>query len=235
MSAHQLASVAAAFLLASVPATSALAIGVHGQGTWETSLLPRDLNGDGVADAYFDAAQSITWLADANFSLTSGQSATGQMDWFAAMSWAAGLQVGTTSGWRLPVTFDMQGHNNPHLPPPGSSELAYMYYVTLGNIGSPNLGNGLSNTGPFANIQEYPYWSSPEIPGANGAFALWMGMPGNAGGQQVYSFGNLLNAWAVHDGDVGASLPVPEPGSLLMLSAGLIFLAAKRKYEATSR
>lgn len=50
------------------------------------------------------------------------------------------------------------------------SEMAHLYYVTLGNKGftTPGTGTplqsgwGLSNTGPFGNVQRYPYWFGVE-------------------------------------------------------------------------
>ena len=44
----------------------AQALPVLGQGTWETTLQARDLNGDSVTDAYYDTSLNITWLANAN-------------------------------------------------------------------------------------------------------------------------------------------------------------------------
>ncbi len=55
---------ACTFTLATTAAQSSAP--VSGQGTWETTLKPRDLTGDGVADAYYDTVLDITWLADAN-------------------------------------------------------------------------------------------------------------------------------------------------------------------------
>ena len=49
---------AAAMLLAG----AAQAAGVPGQGTWETTLQARDLNGDSVTDTFYDTALNITWL-----------------------------------------------------------------------------------------------------------------------------------------------------------------------------
>src|SRR5690349_11799993 len=44
---------------------------VSGQGTWESELQARDINSDGLVDAYYDTALNLTWLADANFAKTS--------------------------------------------------------------------------------------------------------------------------------------------------------------------
>ena len=43
------------------------AVGVSGQGTWETTLQGRDLDGNAATfEAYYDTVLDITWLADAN-------------------------------------------------------------------------------------------------------------------------------------------------------------------------
>jgi len=57
---------------------------VSGQGTWETTLQGRDLDGNNLtAEACYDTALDITWLANADIN--------GEMDWFAANTWAAVL------------------------------------------------------------------------------------------------------------------------------------------------
>jgi hypothetical protein len=43
----------------------ALHAGVPGQGTWETTLEPRDLDGDlATAETWCDTARNITWLGN---------------------------------------------------------------------------------------------------------------------------------------------------------------------------
>src|SRR5262249_28041337 len=63
------------------------------------ALLPRDIDGDGVVDAYYDTAQNIPWLADWN---ASGK----QLTWDQAMTWAGSLNVHGVIGWRLPAVVD---------------------------------------------------------------------------------------------------------------------------------
>ncbi len=155
------------------------AAGVPGQGTWETTLLGRDIGGHAVAassaDAVFlyDTTLNVTWLRDANVN--------GRMTWDTANTWANGLVVGAWSDWRLPTLSPVDGHafqtdfaNN------GStdrgyaktgtgwamaSEMGHLFYVTLGNKGQctpndaspgscvPQPGSGLTNTGTFQNMQ----------------------------------------------------------------------------------
>lgn len=52
--------------------------------------------------AYYDDVADLTWLADANYAQTSGVDADGRMGWTSAKNWAAGLNIGGVTGWRLP-------------------------------------------------------------------------------------------------------------------------------------
>jgi hypothetical protein len=95
---------------------TAQAASVGGQGTWETTLQGRDLDGNASNyEAYYDKALNITWLANANAgagsSYDNGSSNTdGLMTWQNAVNWAAGLSytVGSTvyDDWRLPFVTD---------------------------------------------------------------------------------------------------------------------------------
>jgi hypothetical protein len=103
---------------------------VSGQGTWETTLQGRDLDGNAANgfEAYYDTALDITWLADANFARTSGYTSEangglipystygydvkwtdGSMGWNAAETWVTELNVNGVTGWRLPVVNDVGG------------------------------------------------------------------------------------------------------------------------------
>ena len=123
-----------------VLAGNAGAVGVSGQGTWETTLQPRDLDGDTVTDAFYDAELNITWLRNANVN--------GQMAWADANAWAANLVVGAYSDWRLPTMIDTGAPGCDFSLAGGTdcgynmqtktgttvfSEMAHLYYVTLGN------------------------------------------------------------------------------------------------------
>ncbi len=131
--------------------------------------------------AYYDTVLDITWAADANIN--------GTDTWANQMAWAAGLTLGGVSGWRLPTLSPINGasfqtgfSNNATtdmgyadsvgwVDGSGSpvSEMGYMYYVNLGNLGlcTPNNGTpgncagqtgwGLSNIGPFTNVQSNFY------------------------------------------------------------------------------
>jgi hypothetical protein len=217
----------------------AQAAAVSGQGTWETTLQGRDLDGNALngPEAYYDTALNITWLTDANQAKTSGHDADGMMSWSAASAWAANLNIGGVSGWRLPTLVDSgtpgctaianSGSDCGYNANTSTSEIAHMFYVTLGNKGqiSPSgatqSGFGLTNAGAFANLQTGPYWTGTEVPSTGYAWFFGTGK----GIQNVGQQGNAYFAWAVHAGDVaaatGVTSPVPEPESLALALAGI--------------
>jgi PEP-CTERM motif len=137
-------------------AATAQAAGVSGQGTWETTLQPRDINNDGKTDAFYDTVLKVTWLADANAGAGSVYDSSGHttptdglMTWADAKAWAANLNVYGATGWRLPTLVDTGapgcdfaysgtdcGFNVQTISADGKtvfSEMAYLFYVSLGN------------------------------------------------------------------------------------------------------
>lgn len=199
---------------------------VSGQGTWETTLQGRDLDGNAAtAEAYYDTILNITWLANANHAGTA-------MIWADANAWAAGLNLGGVTGWRLPNTAAggscFFGGSNPLIcgynVDPASSEMAHLFYVTLGDTALFDNGgifqptNGLTNTGPFSNIQTV-YWSSTMFdPFFPWAFQFFDGK------QTQFQMTESLYAWAVHAGDVGVPSAVPVPAAAWLLGSGLLGL-----------
>ena len=218
--------------------TIAHAAPISGQGTWETTLQARYLGGSTTPNAYYDTALNITWLANANAAVGSAYDTaspgTGYMNWTTANTWAANLNVNGVTGWRLPKMTDPNANCNTYtysggpcgFNNPSTSELAHMYYTTLGDKGQYNTsgiaqaGYGLTNTGPFLNVQSVFYWSATEYaPGTSGAwlFGTDVGLQGS--GNKAYS----LYAWAVRAGDVGASA-APIPAAVWLFGSGLMGL-----------
>ncbi len=235
---------ACAFTLAS---TAVQAIGVSGQGTWETTLQARDLNGDGVTDAYYDTTLNITWIADANLAAsntfgTSGIGYNGTMSWYTANAWIANMNAANYLGysdWRLPTMLDTGtpgcnpstagGTDCGYNVQTGSasttvySEMASMFYDTLGNLAyydtsgnGSQPGWGLTNTGPFANLQPNVYWSGLEYAPIAGLAWYFNFYNGN---QNALNKNNFYYAWAVRPGDV-----VPVPAAVWLFGSGLMGL-----------
>jgi hypothetical protein len=225
------------------------AMGVLASASAQATLYDR---GGGLI---YDDVLKITWLEDANYAKTSGYDGDGRMNWGAAKAWAAGLSYFdslrnvTWSDWRLPTVnpvgaaFNYDWSNNGttdygygNTSP--NSEMAYMYYVNLGNLGycTPDNGSptscnvqsgwGLASTGPFDNLQ-FDYWSGTAIAPrpASAAWNFFTDVGYQASTLQLIE----LFAWAVRPGDVAAAEAVPAPGSLVLLGAGLLAMAVQRR------
>jgi len=179
--------------------------------------------------AVYDTDRDISWLANANAAAGSvfddGSTTTdGRLTWNNANAWAASLNVGGMTGWRLPSALNSDGTD----PCDGlnctDSELGHLFYNELsGTAGNSILTSGDLDLALFSNVQPFNYWSSTELaPAQNGAwrFDLNSGVQTN-NGLQGTNFNNItLFAWAVHDGDVGASA-VPVPGTIALMGLGL--------------
>jgi hypothetical protein len=218
--------------IASGAALLAAALGVQanpvpGQGTWESTLQARDIDGNGQVDAYYDTALNITWLRDANVN--------GPRDWNAASAWADDLVFGVYADWRLPTMLDtgvagcdqsFSGTDcgyNVQTKSGGTvfSEMAHLFYETLGNTavfdaaGNPQAG-GLSNTGDFLNMQAAAYWigltyKTPET-GEAWYFNTADGFQSHIGKE------NEFFAMAVRPGDVAQIIPEPQSLALALLA-----------------
>lgn len=136
--------------------------------------------------------------------------------------------------WRLPTVTDTSGglgcfyiaNNCGYNVNPATSEMAHLYYNELGNKAyyntagaGPQEGWGLSNTGPFSNLQPNYYWSGTEY-APDTHFAWYFHF---LYGIQNYSgVSNSMNALAVRTGQVTT---VPVPAAAWLLGSGLVAIA----------
>lgn len=216
----------------------ALALSASAANIAQAALLDR---GGGLI---YDDVLDITWLQDANYS-------GALMTWSQAMAWAENLEYydqvrGTRyNDWRLPAfrgdpdsACAFTGTDCGYNVNPLSSEMAHLFYVSLGNIawvtetgvrreGTATIDWGLVNTGPFENLMSHGYWTSTEASSS----AAWNFMT-IVGLQDTSLKGYPWYAMAVRDGDVlvdTSTQVVTEPPLLGLLGLGLVGLGLARK------
>ena len=167
--------------------------------------------------AVYDDDLNITWLADAN--------ANGAMTWQAAKDWAAGLNIGGYTGWRLPTADPTCGDRSLYCT---NSELGHLYYTEggWGLTGSHDITSSAYLAKFFTNMQNTFYWSGTEYaPSPNFAWTFRTSM----GIQEHIGKGFSIRAWAVRSGDVGAGSSVPEPGIIGLMGIGALAWAGTRQ------
>ena len=186
------------------------------------ALEGRDLDGNAATfEAYYDTTLKITWLADAG-------AIGGVRTWDGAMAWAAALNVGGITGWRLPTTL---------FPDPTCSDKRSYFSGGFNCTGSEmgHLANvdGVSVASPlgFKHIASDWLWSSTRftVQDPEGAYVFRFDSKGQSGDwadvAPWYGITSpaLHGAWAVHAGDVSA---VPEQAAAGLMVLGLLAVSA---------
>lgn len=188
----------------------------------------------------YDTDLDVTWLANANYSQTSGYDADGRMTWAAANAWAANLSYYDNvrgvfyDDWRLPSTLQPDascgfqssvsyGYNCK------GSEMGHLFYDELGGFPGINLAmNHDADYNLFSDIQGYVYWSATSAD----VFSA-MDFQFDIGFQGYGDTANEFYAWAVRPGDVtSVDSTVPLPAAAWLFAGGLLSFAgvsAKRR------
>ena len=205
--------------------------------------------------AVYDATTNLTWITNTDliqnntfgitiptntpYTIGLGVQSDGSMDLATAQNWINAMNAVNYlgyNGWRLPET--------PYLGCLGAnctdSEMGYLNYYGLGGAGSNSF-----NIGPFQNMIDSEYWSTP----CGQAACLgqeWVFAFGSGGGYQAYVFPNQMmgidnngnTIWGYSDagtmvvatGDVLAA-PSPEPANYALMLAGIVLVvfAPRRK------
>ena len=92
-------------------------------GLAQATLQDRDLDHNGVTDAYYDTDLNITWLRDVNVA---------QQNWYQWVASAASFSFGSYSDWRLPNSDSCVAQHCV------GSEMGHLWYIELGNsFGQP--------------------------------------------------------------------------------------------------
>ncbi len=187
----------------------------------------------------YDPDLDVTWLMDANYAMTSGYDSDGLMTKQESIDWAAQLQYAGFSNWRLPIVYDQDpsgciaitfsGGDCGFNVDTSTGEMAHLFYDELQNIAfydisgnGPQQGYGISNSSFFVNLESYVYWAVPD----QSTIVAWTFSFEN-GAQDVHNAGDTFYAMAVHDGDIGAMVPLPTAwwlflsGIILLMSNGM--------------
>jgi hypothetical protein len=199
---------------------------------------------------------------------TAGILANGAMAWNTAQNWITAMNADGGAGyldfneWRLPTTapidevaFDITFSNNGstdrgyHISAPGTefdgnigSEMAYMFYTNLGNLGfcTPNgsgsstscieqSGWGLNDLGNFDTLLPTTYLSDSISPFEPVPDYVWV-FSTSTGLQGAQLKTSLGFAWAVANGD--AFIPIPP--SVWLFGSGLLGLIAIARRKKAS-
>jgi hypothetical protein len=162
-----------------------------------------------------DTDLGIEWLADANYSKTSGYNTDGLMTWNAANNWVNQLNAGGHSDWRLPT----------------STELSHLFYDELDGVRDHNIydTHNNANFALFSNIQA-PHYTN--------AVTYWTSTPTNDADMHS-TFGFNAGRDFTDNKDIGhfamavSTIPEPETYAMLLAGLGLVGFVARRRKQTS--
>jgi len=188
------------------------------------TLQARDLDQDGVADAYYDAVYQQTWMAEATaeWAIPIGLP-TAYYD-----LWVAYPDV--QGDWRLPRLLDTQvdPQSCDYDWSPSAGPYAFCYRAAGPSTSEVARLTGLYGTELLSPVS----WTSSDP-----VSVVLGGLPTGltavlSATREVFiadTYANPAPFWFVSDGDVGTALAVPEPGTwaLMLLGLGGVVLSAR--------
>lgn len=183
-------------------------------------------NLDGTVTQMKSDGTKLMWMQDANYAMTSGFDADGQITQAQALSWASSLTFAGYTDWRLPVTFQNAagggGYNS-------NSEMGDLYYNALGNT-----AGSFVNAGSFFNIMPYWYWTSVDFVDPNFVMVFsFLDIPtspqNEAGWEDAGGKFGVTYSWLVRDATNDPIRPVPEPATVFFVGLGIAGLAVARR------
>ena len=146
------------------------------------------------------------------------------MSWDDAVAWADSLEFAGHTEWRLPSNETLGSGTGVWCSGYCSdSEMGYMYHV---NFGLRDVGGPISNTGPFINLEANVYWTGTANDWDPAGETAWE-FSFATGNNYAPDKSNQFLAWAVHEGDIGAVIPLPAAAWLFV--SGLLGLIGAAK------
>ena len=221
-----------------------------------SAMVGRLIDSDGNFQAYYDTEADLTWLADANYAVTSGYAVTnatgstdssptniqanGEMGWEAANTWANGLNINGVTGWRLSDIIDVDNDGSTYTNfyqgvdygynITVHGEMSNLYYNVLGNLAYYDTNGSIQSGWGLQNTGPFINIQTQIYWTAKEyttpGYAWQFSMGRGIQGSHLQAVSRF--AWAVHDGDVSA---IPIPAAAWLFGSGLIGLigVARRK------